>query len=79
MLICMNQAVEYAVSEQYEYVTPEMLLLMCFCLSSLAMEAQKAPHERDFPTRREARRMMKLIKRADHQEDYVRQWYKRQK
>lgn len=23
--------------------------------------------------------MMKLIKRADHQEDYVRQWYKRQK
>ena len=28
MLICMNQAVEYAVSEQYEYVTPEMLLLM---------------------------------------------------
>ena len=57
----------------------EMLLLMCFCLSSLAMEAQKAPHERDFPTRREARRMMKLIKRADHQEDYVRQWYKRQK
>ena len=57
----------------------EMLLLMCFCLSSLAMEAQKVPHERDFPTRREARRMMKLIKRADHQEDYVRQWYKRQK
>lgn len=48
-------------------------------LSSLAVEAQKAPHERDFPTRREARRMMKLIKRADYQEDYVRQWYKRQK
>lgn len=57
----------------------EMLLLMCFCLSSLAVEAQKVPHTRDFPTRRECRRMMKLIKRADHQEDYVRQWYKRQK
>ena len=57
----------------------EMLLLMCFCLSSLAVEAQKVPHTRDFPTRREVRRMMKLIKRADHQEDYVRQWYKRQK
>lgn len=56
-----------------------MLLLMCFCLSSLAVEAQKVPHTRDFPTRREVRRMMKLIKRADHQEDYVRQWYKRQK
>ena len=28
MLISMNRAVEYAVSEQYEYVTPEMLLLM---------------------------------------------------
>ena len=28
VLICMNQAVEYAVDQQYEYVTPEMLLLM---------------------------------------------------
>ena len=39
MLICMNQAVEYAVSEQYEYVTPEMLLPMLY--SFLLQRQQK--------------------------------------